>query len=114
MCQCVKNTAPRRIRTPAKTSRASEPQEQRASVTQWGQVPAFWPIGLSKLLLPHLRIMNGFMEVSPEAGAQRQDVSFLKITVLHIRDDMYFKGSLVMLFINTQLWIGERGLKGMS
>lgn len=61
-----------------------------------------------------LRIMNGFMEVSPEAGAQPQDVSFLKITVLHIRDDMYFKGSLVMLFINTQLWIGERGLKGMS
>lgn len=54
MCQCVKNTALRRIRTPAKTSRASEPQEQRASVTHWGQVPAFWPIGLSKLLLPHL------------------------------------------------------------
>lgn len=58
--------------------------------------------------------MNGFMEVSPEAGAHGQDVSFLKITVLHIRDDTYFKGSLVRLFINTRLWFGKRGLKGMS
>lgn len=86
VCQ---TTAPRRIRALATTSRASEPQEQRARELQTGDKSLLsgQPAHPSLYYLTcKLRIMSGFMEVSSESGAQRQDVSFLKITVLHIRD----------------------------